>query len=107
LNIPAGPVLNVLLLSWLYAYYCYDYKWALQGARLPQRLAFFEAHWAFFAGGWVVGGCDWCFSLAISWSCPPQVCCSQLCSSVDSAPCMCSAVLLLVVLAAGCGYQVV
>jgi hypothetical protein len=48
---PAGPVLNVLLLSWLYAYYCYDYKWALQGARLPQRLAFFEAHWAFFAGG--------------------------------------------------------
>ncbi|WIA37364.1 hypothetical protein OEZ86_014292 [Tetradesmus obliquus] len=45
-----GPVLNVLLLSWLYAYYCFDYKWALQGARLPQRLAFFEAHWAFFAG---------------------------------------------------------
>jgi etoposide-induced 2.4 mRNA len=44
-------VLNVLLLSWLYAYYCYDYKWALQGARLPQRLAFFEAQWAFFAGG--------------------------------------------------------
>jgi etoposide-induced 2.4 mRNA len=43
-------VLNVLLLSWLYAYYCYDYKWALQGARLPQRLAFFEAQWAFFAG---------------------------------------------------------
>jgi hypothetical protein len=47
-------VLNVLLLSWLYAYYCYDYKWALQGARLPQRLAFFEAQWAFFAGGWQI-----------------------------------------------------
>lgn len=51
----AGPVLNVLLLSWLYAYYCFDYKWALQGARLPQRLAFFETHWAFFAGGGTFG----------------------------------------------------
>jgi hypothetical protein len=49
--LPAGLVLNVLLLSWLYAYYCYDYKWALEGARLPQRLAFLEVHWAFFAGG--------------------------------------------------------
>jgi len=46
----AGAVLNVLLLSWLYAYYCFDYKWSLQGTRLPLRLVFFEANWAFFAG---------------------------------------------------------
>ncbi|KAF8065850.1 Extracellular serine proteinase [Scenedesmus sp. PABB004] len=45
-----GPVLNVLLLSWLYAFYCFDYHWALQGAALPQRLLYFEQHWAFFAG---------------------------------------------------------
>eukprot|EP00775_Hariotina_reticulata_P013385 gene13385-13512_t len=45
-----GAVLNVLLLSWLYAYYCFDYKWSLQGTRLPLRLVFFEANWAFFAG---------------------------------------------------------
>jgi hypothetical protein len=46
----AGVALNVLFLSWLYAYYCFDYKWALQGIRLPVRLQFFEANWAFFAG---------------------------------------------------------
>lgn len=48
-----GSALNLLFLSWLYAYYCFDYKWALQGVRLPQRLRFFEANWAYFAGGCV------------------------------------------------------
>jgi hypothetical protein len=43
-------VLNVLFLSWLYAYYCFDYKWALEGIRLPNRLHFFECNWAYFAG---------------------------------------------------------
>jgi hypothetical protein len=47
---PAGVVLNVLFLSWLYAYYCFDYKWALEGVRLPNRLYFFECNWAYFAG---------------------------------------------------------
>eukprot|EP00879_Flechtneria_rotunda_P014366 GHRR01015010.1.p1 GENE.GHRR01015010.1~~GHRR01015010.1.p1 ORF type:complete len:283 (+),score=111.60 GHRR01015010.1:736-1584(+) len=45
-----GFTLNVLFLSWLYAYYCYDYKWSLQGKHLPARLSYFEANWAFFAG---------------------------------------------------------
>lgn len=50
-NIPyAGPVANFIFLSWLYAYYCYDYKWSLQGIKLPERIAFFERRWAFFAG---------------------------------------------------------
>lgn len=43
-------MLNVLFLSWLYAYYCFDYKWALEGVRLPNRLHFFECNWAYFAG---------------------------------------------------------
>ncbi len=47
---PTGYALNVLFLSWLYAYYCYDYKWGLQGVRLTERLAYFERRWAFFAG---------------------------------------------------------
>lgn len=47
---PAGVVFNVLFLSWLYAYYCFDYKWALEGIRLPNRLHFFECNWAYFAG---------------------------------------------------------
>ncbi|KAG2448961.1 hypothetical protein HYH02_005715 [Chlamydomonas schloesseri] len=46
----AGYFLNVLALSWLYAYYCFDYKWGLQGVRLTERLAYFERRWAFFAG---------------------------------------------------------
>jgi hypothetical protein len=46
----AGVVLNVVFLSWLYAYYCFDYKWALEGIRLPNRLHFFECNWAYFAG---------------------------------------------------------
>jgi etoposide-induced 2.4 mRNA len=49
----SGPLLNVLLLSWLYAFYCYDYGWSLQGRPLAARLAAFESQWAFFAG---VGG---------------------------------------------------
>ncbi|GAQ91271.1 etoposide-induced 2.4 mRNA [Klebsormidium nitens] len=45
-----GPTMNFLLLSWLYAYYCYDYKWSSAGWSLDERLSFFETHWAFFAG---------------------------------------------------------
>ncbi|GIL81893.1 hypothetical protein Vretifemale_10863 [Volvox reticuliferus] len=45
-----GYGLNVLFLSWLYAYYCFDYTWGLQGVRLTERLAYFERRWAFFAG---------------------------------------------------------
>lgn len=48
--VAAGVVLNVLFLSWLYAYYCFDYKWALEGIRLTHRLQFFECNWAYFAG---------------------------------------------------------
>ncbi|GBF99027.1 hypothetical protein Rsub_11972 [Raphidocelis subcapitata] len=45
-----GAVANVLFLSWLYAFYCFDYCWSLQGVPLPERLSFFERRWAFFAG---------------------------------------------------------
>jgi hypothetical protein len=47
----AGPAANFLLLSWLYAYYCYDYKWSLKGVHLAERLLTFERKWPFFAGG--------------------------------------------------------
>ncbi len=52
---PAGPALNFLLLSWLYALYCFDYKWALHSVQLQQRITYFERHWAFFLGGRVGG----------------------------------------------------
>ncbi|EFN53255.1 hypothetical protein CHLNCDRAFT_137174 [Chlorella variabilis] len=45
-----GPLLNFLLLSCLYALYCFDYKWSLHSVPLQQRIAYFERHWAFFLG---------------------------------------------------------
>jgi hypothetical protein len=50
-HLAAGPALNFVLLSWLYALYCFDYKWSLHGVQLQQRIAYFERHWAFFLGG--------------------------------------------------------
>ncbi|KAD6795484.1 hypothetical protein E3N88_06380 [Mikania micrantha] len=45
-----GKALNFVLLSWMYAYYCFEYKWNFSGLRLDKRLDFFESNWAFFAG---------------------------------------------------------
>ncbi|XP_057530532.1 protein EI24 homolog isoform X1 [Amaranthus tricolor] len=46
----AGKALYFLLLSWMYAYYCFEYKWNFSGVTLDRRLDFFESNWAFFAG---------------------------------------------------------
>ncbi|VVB15169.1 unnamed protein product [Arabis nemorensis] len=45
-----GKILNFLLLSWMYAYYCYEYKWNFSRIPLKKRLDFFESNWAFFTG---------------------------------------------------------
>ncbi|CAH1420312.1 unnamed protein product [Lactuca virosa] len=45
-----GKALNFILLSWMYAYYCFEYKWNFSGLSLDKRLDFFESNWAFFAG---------------------------------------------------------
>eukprot|EP00252_Welwitschia_mirabilis_P005259 TRINITY_DN15759_c0_g1_i2.p1 TRINITY_DN15759_c0_g1~~TRINITY_DN15759_c0_g1_i2.p1 ORF type:complete len:239 (+),score=37.13 TRINITY_DN15759_c0_g1_i2:139-855(+) len=45
-----GKLMNFLLLSWVYAYYCFEYKWNSIGWSLKERIDFFEANWAFFAG---------------------------------------------------------
>lgn len=45
-----GKALNFLLLSWIYAYYCFEYKWNQSAIDLDKRLNFFESNWAFFAG---------------------------------------------------------
>ncbi|GAB2279082.1 hypothetical protein Dimus_039325 [Dionaea muscipula] len=45
-----GKAINFLLLSWMYAYYCFEYKWNFSGVSLDKRLDFFESNWAFFAG---------------------------------------------------------
>ncbi|EEF33379.1 P53 induced protein, putative [Ricinus communis] len=45
-----GKAVNFILLSWMYAYYCFEYKWNLSEVALDRRLDFFESNWAFFAG---------------------------------------------------------
>uniref|UniRef100_A0A2P2LHI2 Protein EI24 homolog n=1 Tax=Rhizophora mucronata TaxID=61149 RepID=A0A2P2LHI2_RHIMU len=45
-----GKAINFVLLSWMYAYYCFEYKWNLSEVALNRRLDFFETNWAFFSG---------------------------------------------------------
>lgn len=45
-----GPYLNILFLSWLYAYQCHEYKWTVQKKSLKDMLGYVERRWAFFAG---------------------------------------------------------
>ncbi|GJN02908.1 hypothetical protein PR202_ga20300 [Eleusine coracana subsp. coracana] len=45
-----GKAMNFVLLSLMYAYYCFDYKWNFFAVSLNKRLDFFESNWAFFAG---------------------------------------------------------
>ncbi|CAN1143494.1 Protein EI24 homolog [Linum perenne] len=45
-----GKTFSFVLLSWMYAYYCFEYKWNLSEVPLDRRLDFFETNWAFFAG---------------------------------------------------------
>lgn len=42
--------MNFVLLSWLNAFYSFDYQWSLRGRRLEERIQFFEKNWAYFAG---------------------------------------------------------
>lgn len=49
------------MMAWLWAYYCFDYKWSLDGMRLADRLNLFETHWAFFSGEWhAAAACNPC-----------------------------------------------
>eukprot|EP00300_Choanocystis_sp_HF-7_P008383 c15876_g1_i1.p1 GENE.c15876_g1_i1~~c15876_g1_i1.p1 ORF type:complete len:342 (-),score=43.72 c15876_g1_i1:69-1094(-) len=45
-----GPVLSLLLTSWLYAFYCFEYGWILRGWTLERQIEFFERRWAYFLG---------------------------------------------------------
>uniref|UniRef100_A0A0R0HG88 Uncharacterized protein n=1 Tax=Glycine max TaxID=3847 RepID=A0A0R0HG88_SOYBN len=53
-----GKLLNFLLLSWMYAYYCFEYKWNFNEVALDRRLDYFESYWPFFAG-FVCSNCNW------------------------------------------------
>lgn len=46
----AGRPVQFLLMSWVYAFYWFDYKWSLTNLPLENRVQFFQSHWAYFAG---------------------------------------------------------
>ncbi len=45
-----GPWMTFVGFCWVSAIYCFDPKWANRGWSLETRLAYFEQHWAYFAG---------------------------------------------------------
>ncbi|KAG0485189.1 hypothetical protein HPP92_009268 [Vanilla planifolia] len=45
-----GTAISFILNSWMYAYYCFEYKWNHSEMSLDKRIEFFESNWAFFAG---------------------------------------------------------
>jgi etoposide-induced 2.4 mRNA len=40
-----GPLASFIHLSWLYALYCFEYKWSLAGWSLEKRLVHLEENW--------------------------------------------------------------
>lgn len=45
-----GTAISFMLNAWMYAYYCFEYKWNFSELSFDKRLEFFESNWAFFAG---------------------------------------------------------
>ncbi|XP_031482973.1 protein EI24 homolog isoform X2 [Nymphaea colorata] len=45
-----GVPAKFILLSWMYSYYCFEYKWNLADFGCKERLELFHTNWAFFAG---------------------------------------------------------
>lgn len=45
-----GPPLSFVACTWLYALYCFEYKWIIQAWSLEQRVDAVENNWAYFFG---------------------------------------------------------
>ena len=45
-----GFIPSFALCSWVYAFYCFDYKWTFQGLNLQTRMTLFERHWVYMLG---------------------------------------------------------
>eukprot|EP01137_Pigoraptor_chileana_P006425 Opistho-2@50809 len=52
-----GPPVAFVFMSWLYALYCFEYKWINKGWSLERRLDYFERHWAYLCGFGVPFAC--------------------------------------------------
>lgn len=45
-----GRLVWSIHLCWLYSFYSFEYKWALEGWSLEQRISYFEKRWPYFFG---------------------------------------------------------
>ncbi|KAI9593392.1 etoposide-induced protein 2.4-domain-containing protein [Syncephalis fuscata] len=45
-----GPLASFLYTCWIAAFYCFEYDWINRGWTMDQRMDYFEARWAYFAG---------------------------------------------------------
>lgn len=42
--------LGLIMLTWLYSYYSFEYKWELEGSSLTTKKETLEINWAYFCG---------------------------------------------------------
>jgi etoposide-induced 2.4 mRNA len=62
LNVIGLSFLSILLLSYLYSFYCFEYRWALEGMTLGEQLKALETNWAYYLGfGLVITLCTYYF----------------------------------------------
>lgn len=45
-----GTLLSFIHYCWIYAFYCFDFKWNTEGKGLIHRCQIVETHWAYFLG---------------------------------------------------------
>ncbi|KAI8051193.1 etoposide-induced protein 2.4-domain-containing protein [Syncephalis plumigaleata] len=45
-----GPFASFIYTCWIAAFYSFEYDWINRGWTMDQRMDYFEAHWAYFAG---------------------------------------------------------
>lgn len=45
-----GKPLWIIHACWLYAFYCFEYRWMSDGWKMERRLEFLENNWPYFAG---------------------------------------------------------
>ena len=67
-----GAPASFVLLCWLYALYCFEYKWMIEQWDWQKRRAYFERRWPYFLGFGTCSSLDCCSALPLPF---PNDCC--------------------------------
>jgi len=60
-----GAPASFVLLCWLYALYCFEYKWMIEQWDWQKRRAYFERRWPYFLGFGTCSSLDCCSALPL------------------------------------------